>query len=251
MDAIAKFNQRGRGVKSLDEQELHLAVNAILKNYGVSDFLQVTYHKETIETPRKAYRGREAYLLVETEITAHTTLDAEAWGNTVKGLGWRVYACNDKGLSLSEAVLAYRQEYLIEHGFARYKGKTLGLTPLHLCSTIRIKGLIRVLSIGLRILCLLEFTVRKALQESGGKLSCIYKGNPKRATASPTAEMMLKTFRGISLVAMHIQGSNHREITPLTATQEKIVVLLGLPIRYYATFLDAPYQWPDTLSNAP
>lgn len=251
MDAIAKLNQRGRGVKSLDEKELHRAVESILKNYGVSDFLQVSYHKETIETLRKAYRGREAYLLIETKITTHTTLETEAWENTIKSLGWRVYACNDKDLSLAEAVLAYRQEYLIEHGFARYKGKTLGLTPLYLCSTTRIKGLIRLLSIGLRILCLLEFTVQKALQERGEKLSGIYKGNPKRTTASPTAEMMLKSFRGISLIAMHIQGNNHREITPLTVTQERIIVLLGLPIGYYATLLDAPYQWPDILSKAP
>jgi len=66
---------------------------------------------------------------------------------------------------MSEAVLAYRQEYLIEHGFARYKGKTLGLTPLYLSSTTRVKGLIRLLSIGLRVLCLLEFSVREALKK--------------------------------------------------------------------------------------
>lgn len=75
------------------------------------------------------------------------------------------------------AVLAYREEYL-ECGFARYKGKTLRLTPLYLSSSNRVKGLIRLLSIGLQVLCLLEFTARKALQEKGEKLAGIYKGNP-------------------------------------------------------------------------
>ena len=70
-------------------------------------------------------------------------------------------------------MLAHREQYLSERGFARYKGKVLGLTPLYLNSENRIKGLIRLLSIGLRILCLLEFSVRKALSEQGKKLAAM------------------------------------------------------------------------------
>lgn len=55
--------------------------------------------------------------------------------------------CNDPALGVSEAVLAYREEYLIERGFNRYRGKLLGLTPLYLSSTTRIKGLIRLLRV--------------------------------------------------------------------------------------------------------
>ncbi len=97
---------------------------------------------------------------------------------------------------MGEAVLAYREEYLIERGFNRYRGKLLGLTPLYLCSTTRIKGLIRLLAIGLRVLCLVEFTVREALQAKAEKLDHLYAGNPKRATARPTTEMMLRSFTG-------------------------------------------------------
>lgn len=232
-EAIAKLNQRGRGTKRLDEKALHNAVDAILKSHNMSELVQIEYRKETKETYRKAYRGREACTVIETELSVHTTLNNDVWENTVRGLGWRVYVCNDKELSLSEAVLAYRQEYLIEHGFTRYKGKTLGLTPLHLSSTTRIKGLIRLLSIGLRVLCLLEFTVRNALQNRNEKLSGIYKGNPKRATASPTAEMMLKVFRGLSLVVINFNGVKNIDMTPLTPAQEKILMLLGYPTKYY------------------
>ncbi|MEM8502950.1 MAG: hypothetical protein AAF716_07330 [Cyanobacteria bacterium P01_D01_bin.1] len=49
-------------------------------------------------------------------------------------LGWRVYVSNDLALSLSAAVYGYRSEYLIERCFDRYKGKTLGLTPVFLAS---------------------------------------------------------------------------------------------------------------------
>ena len=106
-------------------------------------------------------------------------------------------------------------KYLSERGFARYKGKVLGLTPLYLNSENRIKGLIRLLSIGLRILCLLEFSVRKALSEQGKKLAAIYRGNPKRASTKPTAEMMLELFEWITLTEIHLNGVKH--LPPISA----------------------------------
>lgn len=246
--AIAKLNQHGRGKKTLDEKELQTAVEVILQKHNVLDLIQIEYRKEITQTQRKASRKREAYILVETKITVHTSLNTEAWSKAVRHLGWRVYACNDKELSLSEAVLAYRQEYLIEHGFARYKGKTLGLTPLYLSSTTRIKGLIRLLSIGLRVLCLLEFSVREALLQTDEKLSGIYKGNPKRATGRPTAEMLLKVFRGISLVIICINGVTHIDITRLTPVQEKILELLRQSTKIY-TGLSESCEPPRKLSE--
>lgn len=240
--AITKLNQRGRGIKMLDEKELHAAVDTILKKHKLQSLLQIEYRREEKKTLQKATRKREAYILVETSITVHSTLNQDALEKCVRNLGWRVYVCNDPALSIEEAVLAYRQEYLIEHGFARYKGKALGLTPIYLSSTTRIKGLVRLLSIGLRILCLLEFSVREALQQKQEKLSGIYKGNPKRATVRPTAEMMLKVFRGISLVALTVNGVKHLEITPLTTVQNKILALLGLSPTCYTILYKVPCE---------
>nr|VFK00805.1 MAG: hypothetical protein BECKH772A_GA0070896_102034 [Candidatus Kentron sp. H]VFK04715.1 MAG: hypothetical protein BECKH772C_GA0070978_102014 [Candidatus Kentron sp. H] len=124
-------------------------------------------------------------------------------------------------------------KYLSERGFARYKGKVLGLTPLYLNSENRIKGLIRLLSIGLRILCLLEFSVRKALSEQGKKLAAIYRGNPKRASTKPTAEMMLELFEWITLTEIHLNGVKHRHLSPLSAVQQQILELMGLTITVY------------------
>ena len=136
-------------------------------------------------------------------------------------------------MGLGEAVLAYRDQFLIERGFNRYRGKILGLTPFFLSSTIRIKGLIRLLSIGLRALCLVEFAVREALQEKGEKLDGIYPGNPKRATARPTTEMMLRAFVGISMVVSSFGGTEWRSVTPLNAVQSRILELLGFPLLIY------------------
>ena len=130
-------------------------------------------------------------------------------------------------------MLAYREEYIIEHGFNRLRGKLLGLTPLYPTSATRIKGLIRLLSIGLRVLCLVEFTVRKALQEQGEKLDGIYDGNPKRMTVRPTTEMMLRAFVGISLITVNFGGTDWHFVPPLNDVQSRILALLGFSAAIY------------------
>lgn len=53
---------------------------------------------------------------------------------TIKRLGFRYYATNAplKKLSLHAAVLAYREEYIIERNFGRFSVKPLSLTPMYL-----------------------------------------------------------------------------------------------------------------------
>jgi transposase len=163
--AIARLNKTGRGIKRLSREELEGAVNAVLKKHNVSTLIQLEYSELIKESKRPAKANQESYILVERTPSVSAKVDLAAWEMAVRNLGWRVFVCNDKELTLSEAVLAYRQEYLIEHGFARYKGEVLGLTPIYLSSETRVKGLIRLLSIGLRVLCLLEFSVREALKK--------------------------------------------------------------------------------------
>jgi transposase len=123
--------------------------------------------------------------------------------------------------------------YLIERCFGRYKGKSLGLTPIYLASDDRVKGLIRLLSLGLRILCLLEFSVRCALEPDQQKLPGLYAGNPKRATTRPTAELLLRAFRGITLTIMEINGVIQRFLSPLSELQQRILKLLNCPDAIY------------------
>ena len=78
-----------------------------------------------------------------------------------------------------------------------------------------------------------EFTVRKALQEQGAKLDHIYAGNPKRATAKPTTEMMLLAFRGLSLNVVNFNGVARCCMTPLNAVQTRILGLIGFPPAIY------------------
>jgi transposase len=230
---IADLNLRGRGRKCLDKSEMTAKVNAILKHHNVVDLLAVETISESTTTQKRAYGKRAAQEVTQTTVTVKTSRNTTAYENAVRNFGWRVFVCNDLELNLTEAVLAYRDQYIIERGFGRLRGKTLGITPLFLSSTTRIKGLIRLLSIALRVLCLVEFTVRKALHEEGSKLDNIYKGNPKRATARPTTEMMLSVFRGIYLNVLEANDVSVCCVTPLSGVQIRILTLLGFPLSIY------------------
>jgi transposase len=240
--AIKALNQQGRGRKRLDEEALRAAVASILTRYDLVGLLAVDYYVKTQTTSQRVYLGRPAQEVTVVTATVSTSRAATAYDNTVRCLGWRVFVCNDTELGLGEAVLAYREEYIVEHGFSRLRGKILGLTPLYLTSTTRIKGLIRMLSIGLRVLCLIEFTVRKALQEQSEKLDGIYAGNPKRATVRPTTEMMLRAFIGIHLVTANFGGTNWRNVPPLNTVQSRILVLLGFPAAIYQALSEQSWE---------
>jgi len=162
-----------------------------------------------------------------------------------KNLSGYLYGTNQpvEQLSLEQAVLAYREEYLVERGFGRLKGKPLSLTPMYLQDDRRATGLIRLLTIGLRVLTLLEFDVRHRLTEQNEKLAGLYAGNPKRTTARPTAESLLAAFDEIHLTIVTSGQQVQRHITPLSELQQKILTLLDFPSNLY-TGLAADSQIP-------
>ncbi|HAE82033.1 MAG TPA: hypothetical protein DCK85_01490 [Ktedonobacter sp.] len=97
------------------------------------------------------------------------------------------------------------------------------------------KGLLRLLSLGLRVLCLLEYQVRCQLAAQQHVLAGLYAGNPKRATRRPTSEALLKAFKGLHLTALGQQAHTVYHVTPLSTLQEHILALLGFPAALYST----------------
>ena len=82
-------------------------------------------------------------------------------------------------------------------------------------------------------MCLVEFRVREALQAKADKLDQLDAGNPKRATARPTTELMLRAFAGLTLVVVSLGGTDWLNMTPLNAVQSRIVSLLDFPQDLY------------------
>jgi transposase len=211
------------------------AAEKILKHYRVVNLVKLEITEQGEERHIRAYDGHPARIEVECTVTLHAEIDDQAVQEAVRWFGWRVYATNQpqEVLPLEKAVLAYREEYLVERGFGRLKGKPLSLSPMYLQSDERATGLIRLLSIGLRILTLVEYQTRQRLADLKEKLPGMYAGNPKRTTERPMAEAMLRSFKGIYLSVVMLGEQVFYHVMPLSVVQEKILALLDFSSDIY------------------
>jgi transposase len=233
---LAQLNERKQGRKRLvTHAELHNAALTILAQHRLEGLLKLTISEQVDERPVRAYGERPANVQREHTLTLQAQVDEVALEEVTRSFGWRVYATNQlpQHLSLEQALLAYREEFLVEHNFARLKGKPLSLTPMYLQSDKRATGLIRLLSLALRILTLLEFQVRRQLLEQNHSLVGLYAGNPKRSTNRPTAEMLLEAFRNINLSKLLLNHQCLRHLTPLSDLHKSILSLLDFPTDIY------------------
>jgi len=171
----------------------------------------------------------------ESQATVEVRVDEEALELAARRLGWRIYSTNQPAeqLSLAQAVWAYRSEYLVERSLGRLKGRPLSLTPMYVQRDDHATGLIRLLSIALRVLTLLEFVGRRQLASAQVKLAGLYAGNPKRATARPTAERMLETFQEITLPLIELPQQTMHHVTPLSPVHLRILEILGFSAEVY------------------
>ena len=192
-------------------------------------------------TPRvvRAYRGRPARIEEDRQATVEVRVDEVALEAAVRRLGWRVYSTNQprEQLSLEQAVLAYRSEYLVERSLGRLKGCPLSLTPMYVQRDDHATGLIRLLSLALRVLTLLEFVGRRRLAVEGTQLAGLYAGNAKRETARPTAERLLEAFQDITLTVIEGPQQTYRHLTALSPLQQRILEILGFSSEVYTKLL--------------
>jgi transposase len=224
-----------------DEGELVSAANAILKAHRVEDFLSYTFERQENHQPKYIGRGRgtaerptEEIITVRYQITA-VIRQEETLAAHQETLGWRAYVSNlpSEQLTLEQAVLTYRDEWIIEHGFHRLKGVPLSLSPLFVKNDDQVAGLTNLLSIAVRMLTLIEFVVRQKLAQNQEKLVGLIANNPKKGIDNPTTERLLKAFDQINLTIIHLPNGVVRHITPLSELQTRILELLGLPPTIY------------------
>ncbi|NJL42007.1 MAG: IS1634 family transposase [Leptolyngbyaceae cyanobacterium SM1_4_3] len=233
---LAALNQPGRGKKPWsDLASLTQATERVMAKHRVTGLFALNYCEQVTPVTQRKYRDRPAQVVEQRRFQVDFTLALSAVEQQMQQFGWRVYATNhpQAQLSLSQAVGVYRQEYLIEHQFGRLKGHPLSLKPMFLQREDHIKGLMRLLSIGLQLLTLVEFQVRRALAQQQAELAGLYAGNPKRSTAQPTAERLLASFKEITLVLIHVKGEVYADLTPLNPLQQRVLQLMNFPTEIY------------------
>ena len=128
-----------RGKRQIREEgELTKVADAILKAHEVAGLLTYTFERQEKRQTKYIGRGRgnaerptREIVTVRYQITS-VVRQEEAITALQKTFGWRAYVTNAPAeqLTLEQAVLTYRDEWLIEHGFHRLKGAPLSLDPL-------------------------------------------------------------------------------------------------------------------------
>src|SRR6266849_3390102 len=227
--AVAELVVRRQGKPVLaDRVAVEQAVVQTVAHFRVEGLLAVTVSEQVIEQQVRAYRDRPATVRPQRQLTISSEVEPEALASAIERLGWRVYATNQgaDGLSLPQAVEAYRDEYLVERNFGRLKGHPLSLSPMYIERDDHATGLVRLLSLALRVLTLLEFVVRRQLAQEGAALAGLYAGNPKRATTHPTTERLLEAFQEITLTLVIEPHQTRRHVTALSPLQQRVLALL-------------------------
>jgi transposase len=244
--------RRGK-VRPTTPDEAEAAIAAILERHAVGGLLDVTLTTTAHTRTIRAYRGQPAreettYAL---EVTS-TRLDA-AITAAVARLGWRVYATNRPGAELdtTQVVLAYRNQYLVEHPMGRLKGAPLSLSPVYLSRDDHVTGLVRLLTIAVRVLSLLEYGIRRKLAEAPQEepLQGLYAGQPNRKTRRPTAERVLEAFRNLTLTVVELPNQVIRHLTPLTTLQQRLLALAGLEDTCYLRLVAHSSEPPQEISE--
>lgn len=232
-EQLEHLNERKQGKKRLTGEALQAAAEAIVTKQRVQRMLAVQLRTSTQEKKVRGYGERVQRVLQEQDHRVEISRCEEVIGQAKQEMGWRVYATNQLSLNLADVVWGYRGQNRLEDNWARLKGQPLGLTPMYLQLENRIVGLVLLLSLALRLLSVLEWTVRKKLAETKEALKGLYPGQAGRKTTKPSAELLLGTLKGISLAVVEVGGQMGTHLTPLSALHQKLLDLWELPPDLY------------------
>jgi transposase len=232
--------------------DVQARVDALLKREQVADYFTVTVTETATVRRKSGTRGRPSAstpVVEETSYTVQVTVarNAEAIAEARTMLGWRCSVSNTptEELSLVEAMGIYREEWTVERNYHRWKRGGLPALPLYVQLEWRIRGLMLLLLLGLQVLTLLEWEARRSLAEAQETIAGLAPGNPKRATARPTAERMLSVFTNIHLQLQRVGDQwIGTVVETLTPVQQRIVQLLKLSPTLYTFQATIPAELP-------
>jgi transposase len=234
---------RGRGKRQItDQATLLAAIDSVLKAHRVEGLLSVEWEQQIERKTQYVGRGRGSASRekrVIKNIRYHITRIArqrDPIAALSQRFGWKAFVTNaaQKRRSLKDAVLCYRNEYRVERLFNRLKSR-VHIAPMFVKLNDQIEGLVHLLTLGVRVLTVMEFVLRRSLQKDRAQLPGLHLENKQKMTDKPTAERLLKAFSGVSLtIVKHAAGEEiMRWLTPLSALQQDILRRLGLRTALY------------------
>jgi transposase len=229
---------RGRGKRQITaEATLVVAIDTVLKEQRVEGLLRIEWEQQMERHTRYVGRGRgsvtRAQQVHETIRYQITRIERQACPIAAlkERFGWKAFVTNatKERLSLGDAVLCYRNEYRVERIVNRLKSR-VHIAPLFVTRDDQIEGLTYLLTLGVRVLTVMEFVLRHSLQNDQAQLPGLHPENRTKMTDTPTAERLLKAFSNVSLTIVKTAAGADilRRLTPLSTLQQEVLRRLGL-----------------------
>ena len=138
---------------------------------------------------------------------------------------------NDRKLSATEVLQAYKRQPLLEKRFSQFK-TDFAVAPVFLKNVSRTQGLLAAYLFALLVQTLLERELRQAMARAGEESLPLYP--EARPCARPTTHRLIEVFASIQRHEVRVgEGEPQVMVTKLTTTQRSIIRLLGLDPRTY------------------
>jgi transposase len=249
----------GRGKRQItQEADLRNRAEAVLKKYRVTGLLTYTYERECKREEKLVGRGRsgpnrerEIVEQVRYQVTGVQRQQAAIQQEKARA-GWRAYATNapQTCLTLEQAVLEYRHEYRIERDFGRFKADRLAIAPMFVRREDQVVGLPRLLSLGVRLLTLIEYVARRTLQQQQSAIAGLYLDSPRKTTKTPTAERLLRAFIHIKLIIVYLQEKIVYQVEGFSTVQQRVLEVVGLSPDIYTSLARVVARVPQATPAA-
>ena len=122
----------------------------------------------------------------------------------------------------------------------------VSLSPVYLSRDDHVRGLVHLLTLGVRVLCALEYGIRQNLAQAPAEqgLKGLYVGQANRSTRRPTAERVLEAFGNLTLTVVELPNQVIRHLTPLSALQQQLLALAGLKQTCYLRLVEHSSEPP-------
>lgn len=235
---LTSLRERLQGPRTRFRQRSKVAeaVEAILQDRGVQEFLRVEILEQQQETFRQTRRGRPSATTqysreVTTRFDVNWEIDSQQLDRAARGDGVFPLITNVQEFDAAAVLEAYKRQPVIEKRFSQLK-TDFRVAPVYLQSVTRIVGLLAVYFLALMVQSLLERELRAAMESAGVESLPLYPEG--RACVRPTSRQVLDVFQPLCIHKLLTPGKSpcffHSELSPL---QRRILKLLRIPTTAY------------------
>ncbi len=218
-----------------DKAKVSAAVEAILQECEVSEWITVQVVEQTTKKYRQEKRGRPGsatrYVSHErTHFALEHHVDLEKLDGEARCDGVFPLITNDRTMTELQVLLAYKKQPALERRFEQLKTDFV-VAPVYLKEASRIQALLCVYFFVLLVESLLERELRRAMEGSSIESLPLYP--ERRACRRPTARRVIDLFEDVQGHTLTSgEGPVMTFTTELTRLQRRVLRLLGISRAY-------------------